>query len=123
MAKKLANAFLMGGGVGIAGQFFITVLSGGLPDATLVVLISMLFVGLVGAFLIASGVYSKLSRFAKTGADIPVCGLMYGAANFRAEAEKNGIQAGKAFLQGFCRVMTVVAVGFGISFVLGLMVH
>ena len=118
--KRIVGAFVTGGCIGVTGQLFISLLSVKIPDPTLTVLISMLFVGIVGAVLIITGVYSKISERAGIGADIPICGLMFGAAGFRAKAQEDGMGAKQAVMQGFMKVMTIILIGFVVSFVIGI---
>ena len=119
MAKRLLNAFVFGGCIALVGQLFLMIAAMIVPDQTLATIIAMLFFGFLGAILIASGIYDKLSKFADFGADQPLCGLMYGATMNTALAKAQGAPAGKAFFKGFCIVALIVGIGFVISAVLG----
>jgi hypothetical protein len=117
--KRLAGAFVVGGCAGVVGQLFITFFSFVLTDAMLAVMLSMLCVGLIGAVLVLTDVYPKISRFGGFGAELPVCGLIYGASCLAAIALKAGATPGAAFKKGFSVVAAITFIGFTISAVIG----
>jgi hypothetical protein len=117
--KRLVGAFVVGGCMGVAGQVFITLFSLVMTDAMLTIMLSMLCMGLFGAALVLTGVYPKISRIGGFGAELPVCGLIYGASNLAAIARKGGATPGAAFGNGFRVVAAITFIGFGISAVIG----
>lgn len=120
MGQRILGAFVVGGCVGAFAQLIIMLLNKIVPDPMLVIILAMFLVGIISFILIITDVYPKISAFGKFGADLPVCGLMYGAANATALLRKSGTTAGAAFLKGFGMVGTIVFGGFGISFIIGI---
>jgi hypothetical protein len=110
--KRVSKAFVFGACVGLAGQICLLLAGSIVPDATLATIIAMLLVGLIGALLIATGIYDKLAGFAGFGEDQPVCGLMYGAANMARGALSEGAPMGKSFFKGFIAIALIVGIGF-----------
>ena len=119
MGKKLFNAFVVGVVVGLTGHFLM-ILSAMIVPSDFVTPVAMILFGLISSIIIANGAYMKIAAFGGEGAAIPLCGLMFGAAAARAEAQAKGASAGKAIVKGFTSIIIVVGIGFIISFVLGL---
>ena len=119
MGKKLINAFIVGAAVGLVGHLLM-VLTALIVPADFVTPVAMVIFGVISAGAIASGAYLKIAAFGGEGAAIPLCGLMFGAAAARAEAQAKGAPAGKAIRKGFVSIITVVGIGFVICFILGL---
>lgn len=119
--KRSMRTFLVGGCIGVVAQFFMMLYASFLPE-TLVVIISMLTIGIIGSILIITDVYPKIAKVGYFGADLPVCGLMFGAAMTTAMTRKAGAPAGKAFAKGFGAVATIVGIGFGACFIIGVMI-
>ncbi len=80
MAKRIGKAFLVGCFVGLIGQILILILGALGVSNDMVVMAAMLAFGVIAVVMIVSGFYFKLSAFGGSGAAIPVCGLMFGAA-------------------------------------------
>ena len=90
MIKDIIKGFLVGGFMGLVGQIlFCTVLITQIP-ADMAMLVTMLLYGFVSVAFILSGLYCKLVAFGGHAADIPVSGLMFGAAMTCANAKKSG---------------------------------
>lgn len=121
--KRIGKAFIVGGCVGLMGQILISLLSLVIPDATVVTMAAMIVFGLIAVALIGSGFYGKVAQFGGKGAEIPLCGLMFGAAMTRAMTQRAGASRGKAILSGFWAVMKVLGCGFILSLVVGLLLH
>lgn len=120
MAKRIGKAFLVGCFVGLIGQILILILGALGVGNDMVVMAAMLAFGVIAIVMIVSGFYFKLSAFGGSGAAIPVCGLMFGAAMSAASAVKSGQSRFKAFLIGFWSVFRVLGTGFALAFILGL---
>ena len=120
MGKRIIGAFAVGGCTGVVAQLIMTLLGNSIPDPMLVIIITMLLVAIIAFILIITDVYPKIAKFGCFGADIPVCGLMYGAANNTAMTRKAGAPAGAAFRKGFGMVSAIVFSGFGICMLIGI---
>lgn len=121
--KRIGKAFIVGGCVGLVGQVLIALASIWIPDPALVTMAAMLVFGVISVAVIGSGLYAKIAAFGGDGAQIPLCGLMFGAAMTRAMAQRAGASRGKAVLAGFAAIMKVLGTGFVLAFVLGLLLH
>ncbi|HWQ76482.1 MAG TPA: SpoVA/SpoVAEb family sporulation membrane protein [Syntrophomonas sp.] len=119
MGKRILGAFLVGGCVGVVGQAVISLLDNVIPDPMLVIILAMFLVAVISFILIITDVYPKISKVGYFGADLPVCGLMYGAASATAMTRKSGAPAGAAFLKGFGMVGTIVFGGYAICMLIG----
>ena len=120
MAKRIGKAFLVGCLVGLIGQILILILTAVGVGSDMVVMAAMLIFGVIAMVMIISGLYFKISAFGGSGAAIPVCGLMFGAAMGSAAAVKSGKRSAKAFLTGFWDVFKVLGSGFALAAILGL---
>ena len=120
MGKRIFNAFLTGGVIGIIGQALIMAAGMIIPDTTAALMLGMLLFAIVSVFVISSGLYLKIAQFGGSGASIPLCGLMFGAAMGAVEARKEGKTAGQAFVKGFLQVAMVVAIGYALAFLIGM---
>ena len=119
MGKRIMNAFLVGGVIGVVGQALIMIAGMIIPDATAALMLGMLLFAIVSVFVISSGLYLKIAEFGGSGAAIPLCGLMFGAAMGNVEARKEGKTPVQAFLKGFSGVALVVASGYVLAFLIG----
>jgi hypothetical protein len=119
--RKILKAFLVGGCFGLIGQLLIALFAIFISDATMVIMVSILAFGVIAVVIIANGFYFKVAEFGDSGAAIPVCGLMFGAATSAAAAQKAGAKLEKAFIVGFWNVLKILGTGFVIAFILGLL--
>lgn len=115
----MIKAFLVGALIGLIGQILTWICSQFVPS-DLLLAASILLFGVLSIAMIGSGCYAKVMAFGGNGAAIPVCGLMFGAATVRAEAQMKGSSAAKAIWAGFIAVMKILGTGFVLSFILGL---
>ena len=119
MIKDIIKGFLVGGFMGLVGQIlFCTVLITQIP-ADMARLVTMLLYGFVSVAFILSGLYCKLVAFGGHAADIPVSGLMFGAAMTCANAKKSGNSALASLYIGFVSIMKILGSGFVLAFILG----
>ena len=123
MLKKLGKAFITGGCIGVVGQILISVAGLVLPDPSLAMMAGMLLFGFLSIGLIVSGAYFKIGAFGSESAQIPLCGLMFGAAMGAAAAQKNGAAPGMAILLGILGILKVLGTGYLICLILGLLLH
>ena len=118
MQKRICNAFIVGGICGIVGQLTILLLSlTGLVGTTLIMAAMLLF-GILTDIVILTGGYFHVSSFGGSGAAIPLCGLMFGAAMSTASYKKSGDSL--AILKGFWSVFKILFTGFILACILGI---
>lgn len=119
---RAVKAFLFGGCIGLIGQVLVLVTAGITSETEMITVMAMLLMGILGAVLISSGLYYKLSEFFGFAADQPLCGLMFGAANITSHTVEAGENKKKAFLKGFLTVMVIIGIGFIVCACLGLII-
>lgn len=88
-------AFVIGGLVGVLGQFLVDVYSYFLhiptKDASVFMIITLVF---LGCFLTCLGFFDKLVSFAKCGLIIPITGFAHSMMSATLEYKKEGIVTG-----------------------------
>lgn len=120
---RIGTAFATGAAVGLLGQIIIFLISLFIPDSSMAVMLGMLVFGILSVIAICTGFYYKVIAFGKNGAAIPVCGLMFGAAEGAAAAKAAGAGSLQAFFKGFAGVISVLGTGFLLCVILGLILH
>lgn len=119
MGARIAKSFVVGAVLGLVVQVLLTI-CGMIFPADLALPIAMLLFGLLSMVFILSGVLPKFLSFGGDGANIALCGMMLAAAGMTAEEKAKGASSGKAFLKGFFTIISILAIGFALCFVLGL---
>ncbi len=120
MIRRIVKGFLVGGLMGLIGQVIFLVISKTAIPSDMIVPATMLTYGFVSVALILSGLYFKLAAFGGHGADLPISGLMFGAAMTCADAKRSGRGTLASFFAGFWMIMKILGAGFVVAFVLGL---
>ncbi len=116
-APKLRNAiiaFLIGGFMGVLGNFLVDIYSFyfniGSKDASVFMIITLVF---LGCFLTCLGFFDKWVNFAKCGLIIPITGfahaMMSAALEYRKEGLVTGIGANMFKLAGSVIIFGVVS--------------
>ena len=119
-APKLRNAiiaFLIGGFMGVLGNFLVDIYSFyfniGSKDASVFMIITLVF---LGCFLTCLGFFDKWVNFAKCGLIIPITGfahaMMSAALEYRKEGLVTGIGANMFKLAGTVIIYGVVSAWF-----------
>lgn len=107
-------AFIIGGLMGVLGQFLIDFYSNtfdiSTKDASVFMIITLVF---LGCFLTALGIFDKFVSFAKCGLIIPITGfahaMMSAALEYRKEGLVTGIGANMFKLAGSVIIFGVVS--------------
>ena len=116
-AKNGIIAFIVGGLMGILGQFLVSLYSYALDiptkDASVFMIITLVF---LGCFLTAIGVFDRLVSFAKCGLIVPITGfahsMMSAALDYKREGLVTGVGSNMFKLAGTVIMFGVVSAYF-----------
>ena len=113
--KHTLSAFLVGGIIGMIGEFFLNLyqklFSFSEKEATPIMLITLIF---IAAILTGLGLYDRLGNFAGAGSFIPITGFSNAMTSSALEARTAGIGANIFKLGG-----AVITFGIVASFIVG----
>ena len=93
--KHTFNAFIVGGIIGMIGEFFLNfyqkIFSFSEKEATPIMLITLI---LIAAILTGLGIYDRLGNFAGAGSFIPITGFSNAMTSSALEARSEGLVTG-----------------------------
>jgi len=117
--KDIILAFLVGGGICLAGQVIFNLLkAGGIDTRTSLTGVSMILIG-IGAFLTGVGLYGKLGKAAGAGSIVPITGFANAIVSPAMEFKTEGLVFGLA-AKMFTIAGPVIVYGTISSIVVGL---
>ncbi|MFA6807929.1 MAG: SpoVA/SpoVAEb family sporulation membrane protein [Eubacteriales bacterium] len=119
--KSVANAFIVGGILGLIGHILLKQYIGVLgPDSPIIGLLLLITMGIIGGILFNLKIYQKLEESSGFGAMLPFSGLASAIAGAIVGTRSSGAPLSQAIKSGLMVVVTVVGTGTLLSIIIGL---